>query len=72
MSMKYIRDRYGVPAKRGARVRYSGGDMPVEGTITSAAPGAHLRIRLDGDKGVCYFHPTWKLEYLPTESETAE
>jgi hypothetical protein len=66
MSMAYIRDHYKVPAKRGGRVRYSGnpgGQPPVDGTIT-ASDGAHLRIRLDGNKHSYVFHPTWKLEYL--------
>lgn len=68
MSMKYIRERYGVPAKKGGRVRYTGGDKPIEGTITST-DGPHLRIRLDGNRWVDYFHPVWELEYLATEPE---
>ncbi len=63
MSMQYIRNYYGVPAKRGGRVRYTGEDKPVEGTITSAN-GPHLRIRLDGTTYSLIFHPTWELEYL--------
>lgn len=65
MSMERIRKRYGVPAKRGARVRYTGEgkDKPELGTVTSAH-GHHLRIRLDGHKHTHIFHPTWELEYL--------
>lgn len=66
--MEYIRKRYGVPAKRGGRVRYTGNPdgKPVDGTITSAVTGnAHLRVRLDGNTRSYWFHPTWKLEYLP-------
>ena len=60
MSMKFIRDRYMVPAKRGGRVRYKGARL---GTIKSASHG-YLNILLDGDKRAMPFHPTWKLEYL--------
>lgn len=64
--MNYIRQYYGVPAKRGGRVRYTGGlhgSEPRLGTIKSAR-GGYLKIQLDGDKFVSTFHPTWKLEYL--------
>lgn len=58
MSMEYIRRFYGVPAKRGGRVRLKAWDGETEGTITSATnqviivkpylwPNARLR-----------FHPT--------------
>ena len=36
MSMKYIRDYYGVPAKRGGIIEYTGGKSPVRGVITGA------------------------------------
>ncbi len=65
MSMQWVRDAYGVPAKRGGRVRYTGDKTPRLGTITAADHG--LRIRLDGDKRSLPFHPTWELEYLPEE-----
>lgn len=65
MSMESIRRNYGVPAKRGGRVEYTGGNSgPRLGTITSA-DGARLRIRLDGDDQALIYHPTWKLRYLP-------
>lgn len=70
MSMDYIRQYYGVPAKSGGRVRYSGGLAPVEGTIV-VAQGAHLLIRLDGQHEAMPYHPTWKIEYLPDETDTA-
>lgn len=65
--MDYIRQRYGVPAKRGGRVRYTGGRRPRFGTITSAS-GGHLMIRLDGSKFSEPYHPTWELEYLDADS----
>lgn len=68
MSFDYIRQAYNVPAKRGARVRYTGDctkrGQPKLGTITGAN-GAHVRIRMDGDSFSNNYHPTWELEYLP-------
>lgn len=66
MSMQYIRDTYGVPAKRGMRVEYAKeGHQPWQGMITSAH-GAYLRIRRDGDARAypAEFHPEWDLTYL--------
>ena len=63
MSMQYIRDTYNVPAKRGGRVIYAGSGKDVGGVITGTRGGC-LRIRLDGDKFSCKFHPTWKIKYL--------
>lgn len=63
--MNYIRQTYGVPAKRGGRVKYTGsvGGHVQFGTIKSAS-GGYLVILLDGAKRSGNFHPTWKLEYL--------
>ena len=63
MSMDYIRKSYGVPAKRGGRVEYTGDGEKEFGTITGA-DGHYLRVRLDGGKEAGYFHPTWELRYL--------
>lgn len=67
MSLDYIRTTYGVPARKGQRVRYTGDKGPKnparEGVITGAS-GAHLRIRMDGDSFSNIYHPTWEIEYL--------
>lgn len=63
MSLEWIRKRYGVPAKRGGRIEYTGEGKPELGTICGAS-GGHLSIRLDGVKHTMPFHPTWKLRYL--------
>jgi hypothetical protein len=60
--MKYIREYYGVPAKRGMRVTYSGSQATKTGVITSAR-GANLMIRIDGMKHPRPYHPTWELSY---------
>ena len=68
MSMDYIRRAYGVPAKRGGRVRYYGAGIDEFGVIVSARNG-RIRVRLDrktvrGQAVVFNLHPTWALEYL--------
>lgn len=64
--LDYISKSYGVPAKRGGRVEYTGDREPKLGTIMGAT-GAHLTIRLDGEKYSHPYHPTWKLRYLTDE-----
>lgn len=62
MSMDYVRKTYGVPAKRGGRIRFTGDCEPIEGTILSATH--RLRVRFDGSKARVWLHPTWCVEYL--------
>lgn len=58
MSMKYVRNMYGVPAKRGKLVGYKGR----KGVITSSR-GGRLCALIDGYKYPMAFHP-WDLDYL--------
>ena len=67
MSIDYIRRQYAVPAKKGGRVEYTGGQKPQLGTIWGA-DGGHLLITLDGTKHTMPFHPTWKLRYLDEDA----
>lgn len=69
-NMQYIRDTYGVPAKRGARVEYTGGKEARKGTITGAG-GCGILVRLDGDKHSLPFHPTWELRYLTANDQAS-
>lgn len=59
LSFNYVRRYYGVPAKRGARVKFCG----KPGRMTSGN-GHYVRILLDGDKRPIIVHPTWEMEYL--------
>jgi hypothetical protein len=54
----YVRDYYGVPAKRGMRVEIDG-----KGGVITGFDGAHLRVRLDGEKHSVNAHPTWRVTY---------
>ena len=74
MSMGYIRLAYSVPAERGARVRFIGGNPDPEsdsgvktqdGTIVGTR-GQYLRVRMDGEARIRTLHPTWRVEYLKT------
>lgn len=62
MSLEYIRNYYGVPAKKGGRVNAYG----KLGTITGTS-NAHLLIKLDGEKHSNPYHPTDGIEYLEPE-----
>lgn len=65
-SLDYVRRYYGVPAKRGMRVTCDG----KPGVITSGA-GAHIRVRLDGERHPYPYHPTWRVTYhTPTGDVT--
>lgn len=66
MSMEYIRKHYGVPAKRGGRVRYTPDGnryLAHEGVIVGSR-GAYLRVRMGAEKNAGTYHPTWDMEYL--------
>lgn len=64
MSLEYIRETYGVPAKRGVIVIADG----VYGAITGSRM-AYLKIRFNGEKKSRIYHPTWKIQYLTEEGE---
>lgn len=64
MSLEYIRKTYGVPAKRGAPVRFTpdSRDKSMDGRIVGSR-GALLRVRFDGFKKPWLCHPTWEMKY---------
>jgi hypothetical protein len=68
MSMEFIRAYYNVPAKRGARVEYTGGITPKTGVITSARD-SKINILMDGLKYTRPYHPTWEIRYLDQQDQ---
>jgi hypothetical protein len=60
VSMQYIRNHYGVPAKRGGHVEYCGS---WQGVIVGS-DGQYLRVRVPGFKSIVRYHPTWRMRYL--------
>lgn len=61
--LQYIRRHYNVPAFRGMRIKFTGGEKPIEGRIVFAR-GAYLGVKFDGEKMTRTLHPTWEVEYL--------
>jgi hypothetical protein len=70
--MEYIRKNYGVPAKRGMRVRSTDPNhgQHREGVIVGST-GARLRVWMDGEDCSLYFHPTSHLTYLNPDGSVA-
>jgi len=62
--IEHIRKTYGVPAKRGGRLRFEG---RIEGKIVGARYG-RLRVRFPDFTRIVILHPTWGIEYL-TETD---
>ena len=66
MSFDFIRKYYGVPAKRGGRIRTWTGE---EGTISSTH-NATLKVKMDEDQRISYFHPAWGIYYYDGAMQT--
>ena len=64
--LAYVREAYGVPARRGGEVRY----CERRGVILSGQNG-RLRVRLNGEKRTVILHPTWNVEYMGPEKRAA-
>ena len=67
MSMEYIRKTYGVPAKRGGIIKYTGSKNEVVLMEIIGTKGHYLRCKMC--KGVnsglkTLLHPAWEIEYL--------
>ncbi len=68
MSMEYIRTRYGVPAKRNGKLRFTDSYGTVIDCEIKSAKGGYLKV-LTLVKVAEYnrrltLHPTWNVEYL--------
>ena len=59
MGMKWIREHYNVPAKRGMGVIAQGRKGMIVGS-----KGEYLRVRIEGEKNIISFHPEWEMEYI--------
>jgi hypothetical protein len=60
VSLSSIRDRYGVPAKRGTMVTFEGR----KARITSGR-GHYFYLRFEGEhRPQGPFHPLWEIDYL--------
>ncbi len=65
MTFEYIREKYKVPAKRGAEIlfRECKHEKPIRGRIIGYK-GHCLRVVFEGNPGVFHIHPTRNVEYL--------
>lgn len=71
MSIEQIRRQYGVPAKIGARVRYTGRPGQEYNGVIVGSRGPYLRIRFSAlhNGRILDYHPTWELKYLSALGE---
>ena len=70
MSMKYIRDYYGVPAKRGAKIVWRDSNNKIHDGVIVGARGQYIRVRIPTYcvGGIVTLHPTSDVRYLPNPS----
>lgn len=66
-SAEYVRSRYGVPAKRGGFVRFTGDPAGEKYAKIVGFNNGRLRVRFEDEKHISTLHPTWEVEYLPAE-----
>jgi hypothetical protein len=69
MSMKYIREHYGVPAFRGRIVVYHHDTLGDVRMVIVGSKGQYLRLRPEDPRltpiiGRRNYHPTWNVTYL--------
>jgi hypothetical protein len=64
MSLKYIRDYYGVPVKRGGVIKFQGDEC-----VIKSADAQYLRVLRLKDNRKLLLHPTWEVEYLEGQHE---
>ena len=71
MSLAYIRKTYNVPAYRGRRIKYTDTRGGIYFCTIKSAREGRIRVLVDdrvpGYRGRMLLHPTWNVEYLPTE-----
>lgn len=72
-SIAYLRSAYGIPAKKGMRVKLKKAyfNIPSDGGVITGAKHAYLRIRIDGEKHSRFFHPTYGVIYPAVEPTLA-
>ena len=66
MSLKAIREYYGVPAERGRTIKFRG---TVGEIVGSSRTDMHLRVRLRYTGSIVSLHPTWLVDYLDGKGE---
>ena len=65
VSMQYVRDFYGVPAKRGGKVLVPFKGQPAVPGVIVAARNGRIKVKVEGR--VYPYHPTWCVKYLDSQ-----
>ena len=63
--MKMVRKTYGVPAKRGMRVKFK----DRSGFITRATSSSRIRVQFIGETHSVILHPTWEITYFRDDGQ---
>lgn len=69
MSLKSIRDRYGVPATLGARISFDHGNGVISYGKIKSSLGNRIRVKFEGEKDTRILHPVWNVKYIDEVSE---
>jgi hypothetical protein len=64
MSFDYIRKAYGVPARRGGRIKFSPCPGIVKEGFVVASAGSRIRVRFTDMRRTVVLHPVDAVEYL--------
>ena len=67
MSLQYIRDTYGVPAKRGGRIEFKRENGAVFSGRITGSDGQYLSVRFDcfnTKNSAANLHPTYNIRYF--------
>ncbi len=67
MSLKYISESYGVPAKKGQRIIYTGLNYPRPGEIVGSHDASIKVIFDDEPETTKLYNPVWDMEYVESE-----
>ena len=66
MSIKYIRENYGVPAKIGTKIKFTphNDESKMREGVIVGSKDSYLKVKFGKEKEITILHPTWALEYL--------
>lgn len=66
VSIKYIRENYTVPAKLGAKIRFTphGDKSKMREGIIVGSKDSYLKVKFGEEKQIAILHPTWSIEYI--------
>lgn len=69
MSLKSIRNAYGVQAKRGARISFDHGNGVISYGKIKSSVNNRIRVKFEGEKNTRILHPVWNVKYIDEVQE---